>query len=324
MIEHLPPDVRLVISGRTTPPLPLARLRAAGQLAQIDNLALTVEDAAVLLGLDADDALARLLHEQTGGWLAGLQLAALWMAERGENDTFGGGYRYLYDYFMEEVVEPQPATLKSFLMHTAVLDVLSGGVCDAVTGRDDGQAMLERLEQLKLFIMPLDGKRQYYRYHPLFGEFLREWLRKRQPDVSDLHLRASVWCERNGTMEQALDHAFEAGNWERGAALINACAERGIDTRRWIERLPEPMRTASALTEPLSEREAEVLEMLSTGMSNPEIASKLIIAVSTVKTHVKNIYRKLDVDTRYEAMQRAREMDLLALRLERDYRRLIQ
>ena len=328
MIDHLPPGARLLIAGRSQPPLPLARHYLAGQLEQIDDLTFTHDEAAVLLGLPPGDEIARLLVQRTGGWLAGLQLAALWRRKGADAQAFCGSCRHVYDYFMEEVIAPQHPALQNFLLHTAILDPLRASVCNAVTGQQDAQALLERLERMNLFITPLDDERRTYRYLPLFADFLRAWLGRQVGELTplpELHLRASAAYERSGEFAHAIDHALEAGAWERAAVLIEQCAARGIDVTGWTARLPlDLLSSHPALVEPLSEREAEVLEMISTGMSNPEIASKLIIAVSTVKTHVKNIYRKLDVDSRYEAMQRAREIDLIRLRMEHEYRHRIQ
>jgi LuxR family maltose regulon positive regulatory protein len=325
IINHLPPHARLIIAGRSHPPLPLARLRSARQLEQINDLNFTMAEAAELLGLAPHDPNAHLLTERTRGWLAGLQLAALWCEKSDDPHAFGGSYRYLYDYFMEEVATPQPAGLRHFLLNTSVLDPLFAEICDALTEHNDSQTLLERLEQLNLFITPLDDVRRAYRYHPLFAEFLQEWLRRQQGDLMELYRKASHWYEQHGVTDKAIDHAFAAHDWERAAGMIAQVAQSGVDVTQWLNLLPEEMRISQPkLAEPLSEREAEVLELISKGKSNPEIASILIIAVSTVKTHVKSIYRKLDVDSRYEAMQRARARDLLSIRMETEFRRLIK
>lgn len=324
LIRHLPPNARLMIASRTLPPLPLARLRSTRRLNQIGELYFTVAESAELFGLDVNDEMARLLVERTQGWLAGLQLAALWLEQADDARAFSGSYRFLYDYFMEEVVASQPAALKQFLLSTSVLDPLFAEICDALTGHTDSQTVLERLEQQNVFIRPLDAERRVYRYHPLFAEFLQEWLKRQHGDVAALHHKASVWYEANQMLDKAIEHAIAARAWERAAALIEAYRHMGVDVEQWVRLLPSEMRPQKAVVEPLSERETEILQLLSKGMSNPEIASKLIIAVSTVKTHVKSIYRKLEVDSRYEAMQRARERDLLAIRMENEYRKLIK
>lgn len=320
IIDHLPPRTRLILAGRTYPPLPLARWRVSGRLAQIDDLSFTTGETAAFLGLAYDDAM--LLRERSGGWIAGLQLAALWLRGGGEARAFGAGYRHVYDYFMQEVFMPLPAVMQRFLLQTSIADPLSADLCNALTGRNDGQLSLERLEQINLFVTPMDELRRGYHYHPLFAEFLRECL-ARQGEGAALHERASVWYERQGALAAAVEHALDAQAWERAAGLIERCAAGGMDVSHWMTRLPSDLRPP-ALVAPLSDRETEILHMLLSGMSNPEIANRLIIAVSTVKTHVKSIYRKLDVDTRYEAMQRARELNLNQIRLEGEFRRLIK
>ena len=324
LIDHLPLYARLIIAGRTYPPLPLMRLLLSGQLNQIDDLNFRSDEVTHFLA--STEEAAALLAQHTEGWIAGLQLAKLWLESGADAQAFGAGYRHVYDYFMQEVFVPQPAPLQNFLLSTAILDPLCADLCNAVTGRNDGQVMLEWLEQLNLFIRPLDDLRHLYRYHPLFGDFLRECLsRQGMGDMAGLHLRAALWYEHSGDLSRAIDHVLEARAWDRAITLIERCALLGIDVQGWLARLPDDLRPAhTPLVEPLSDREAEVLHLISSGMSNPEIARRLIIAVSTVKTHVKNIYRKLDVDTRYQAMERARDLNLIQLRMENDFRRMIK
>ena len=330
LIDHLPPYSRLIIAGRTYPPLPLVRLQVAGQLAQLDDLNFSTDEIAQYLtdddaeGRSASDEAALVLAERTEGWIAGLKLAKLWLKSGADPRGFGAGYRHVYDYFMQEVFLLQSTLVQNFLLATAILDPLCADLCNAVIGVSDSQVMLERLEQLNLFIRPMDDVRRHYRYHPLFGDFLRECL-NRQGGALDLHVRASIWYEHSGDLAAAIEHSLGGHDWKRAAGLIERGAGRGMQVDGWLARLPEDVRPAQTmLVEPLSDRETEVLHLISTGMSNPEIARRLIIAVSTVKTHVKNIYRKLDVDTRYEAMQRARELNLIQLRMEVDFRRLIK
>jgi LuxR family transcriptional regulator, maltose regulon positive regulatory protein len=175
LLEHLPPNVHLVISSRIDPPLQLSRLRARNQMMEIDaaELSFTSEEAATFLngvmGLDlsAEDVAA--LEERTEGWIAGLQLAALSMRDRkdipGFLRAFSGSHRDVLDYLAEEVLERQPGQMREFLLQTSILDHLSGALCDALTGRSDGQEMLERLEKDNLFVVALDEERHWYRYH---------------------------------------------------------------------------------------------------------------------------------------------------------------
>jgi LuxR family maltose regulon positive regulatory protein len=198
LLGHLPPALRLVLASRSDPPMPLARLRAGGQLAELRaaELRFTAEEAAALLrealGGDLPAAAVAALADRTEGWAAGLQLAALSL--RGQADqagfvaAFGGSHRYVLDYLAEEVLDRQAEELRGFLLETSVLERLSGGLCDAVTGRADSQAMLEAIEQAGLFLVPLDEVRGWWRYHHLFADLLRARLQADQPGrVQALH-----------------------------------------------------------------------------------------------------------------------------------------
>jgi LuxR family maltose regulon positive regulatory protein len=207
LLEHLPLQMHLVIATREDPHLPLARLRARGQLTELRaaDLRFTPAEAAEFLNrvmglnLSAEDIAA--LETRTEGWIAGLQLAALSMQGRSDAasfiQAFTGSHRFVLDYLVEEVLQRQPEGIHSFLLKTAILDRLSGSLCDAVTGREDGKGMLETLERGNLFIIPLDDQRQWYRYRPLFAEVLQARLPDEQPDqVFSLHQRASGEWER--------------------------------------------------------------------------------------------------------------------------------
>lgn len=169
------------------------------------------------------------LESRTEGWIVGLQLAALSLKEQ-ENSgefiaSFTGNHRFVLDYLAKEVFSRQPGEIQEFLLHTSILDRLSAPLCNALTGRGDGQAMLERLEQANLFLIPLDYERSWYRYHPLFAEFLRERLNHTCPDQAPgLHERASAWYEGNGLISQAIVQALSAGLFPRAADLIESSA----------------------------------------------------------------------------------------------------
>src|SRR5215217_7818988 len=185
LLEHLPENAYLVIASRVDPPLPLSRLRARGQITEIGaaELAFTQEEAAE-------------------GWIAGLQLAALSMRDRkdvsGFIESFSGSHRDVLDFLAEEVLERQPDDVREFLLKTSILDSLTGPLCDALTGSNDGDEMLERLERENLFVVALDDERIWYRYHRLFADFLRGRLNRESSEyVGELHLNASEWNERN-------------------------------------------------------------------------------------------------------------------------------
>lgn len=260
LLEHLPPQMHLVITTREDPPLPLARLRARGQLTELraGELRFTPNEAAEFLnrvmGLDLSPEDIAALETRTEGWVAGLQLAALSMKGRSDAvsfiQAFTGSHRFVLDYLVEEVLQRQPEGIHSFLLQTSILDRLNGSLCDAVTGREDGKGMLETLERSNLFIIPLDDQRQWYRYHPLFAEVLQTRLMDDQPDqVFRLHQRTSEWYEHNGLAADAIRHALAAKDFGRAATLIELAVP---DMRRnrqetthtelgWLKALPDEL-----------------------------------------------------------------------------------
>jgi LuxR family maltose regulon positive regulatory protein len=256
LLEHLPPGLRLVLASRSDPPLPLARLRASGQLSELrtSDLRFTAEEASALLrevaGPVLPDAAVTALAARTEGWAAGLQLAALSL--RGRPDVagfvaaFSGSHRYILDYLTGEVLDGQPEQVREFLLETSVLERLNGGLCDAVTGRDDGQAMLERAEQAGLFLMPLDEVRGWWRYHQLFADLLRVRLQQERPGrVAALHRAAAAWYEEHELADDAVGHALAAGDTVWAARLIERHFDATLYLRsehataqRWLAALP--------------------------------------------------------------------------------------
>jgi LuxR family maltose regulon positive regulatory protein len=255
LLEHLPVNMHLVIASRDDPHLPLARLRAHGHLTELraTDLRFTSSEAAEFLnqvmGLDlsAEDIAA--LERRTEGWIAGLQLAAISM--QGHEDvtnfikSFTGSHRFVLDYLIEEVLGQQSESVQTFLLQTAVLNRMTGSLCDALTGKHNGKATLDMLEHANLFIIPLDNERRWYRYHHLFSDLLRRRLGQTQPDwAPTLHIRASEWYEQNGFIDEAIEHALRAEDFERAAHLIeehvDAIWGRGEHTklRRWLAGLP--------------------------------------------------------------------------------------
>ena len=248
LLEHLPPQVHLVIATREDPHLPLARLRARGQLTELRaaDLRFTPSEAAEFLnrvmGLDlsAEDITA--LETRTEGWIAGLQLAALSLQGRSDAagfiQTFTGSHRFVLDYLVEEVLQRQPERARNFLLQTAILDTLCGALCDAVTRQKHGPGMLERLERSNLFVVPLDDKRQWYRYHHLFADVLRAHVLEEQPDrLPALHRRASEWYEENGSRPDAIRHALRAQDFGWAADLIERAGplvEESSQTATWF------------------------------------------------------------------------------------------
>ena len=255
LLENLPPGLRVVVSGRADPPLPLARLRARGQLAELRaaDLRFTPEEAAALLGEAAGPGLpaaaAETLTARTEGWAAGLQLAALSL--RGHADpagfvaAFSGSHRFVLDYLADEVLDRQTSEVRAFLLETSVLERLTGALCDAVTGRPGSQAMLAGIERAGLFLVPLDEVRGWWRYHHLFADLLRARLQAEQPGrVQALHRAAAAWCEERDLADDAVRHALAAGDPAWAARLAERHVEtllgrsEGATLRRWLSALP--------------------------------------------------------------------------------------
>ena len=274
LIDHLPAQLRLIIASRVMPALPLGRLRGLGHLAELhtDDLRFTACEIGQLFDhLCVAQPELPAIQQRSEGWITGLQLA-LNGRTSDPLTSLTGKHRYIVDYFSEEIFDKQPPAIQDFLLQTAVLDTLSPELCDALIGQHDSRSLLDRLERENLFIRPLDESRRQFRYHNLFAEFLRSRLQAccDQNSIDELHRRAAAWYQANGLTRAS---------------------------------------TAEA-TIRLSQRELEVLRLIATGLSNHEIASELVVAVSTVKTHVKSIYRKLNVGSRFEAIERVRELPL--------------
>ena len=244
LLDHQPPQIHLIILSRTEPPLPLARLRVRGELLHLTagDLRFSSQETAILLnqvmGLSLEAAEVNALEARTEGWIAALRLAATALhatrsAERPRNIervvlAFAGDDRYVVDYLAAEVLANLPPEVQRFLLQTSILKRLNGPLCNAVcstepavTGQADGQLILERLERKNLFILPLDNKRAWYRYHRLFADFLQYRLKQTQADIIPiLNDRAAAWCEANGMIWEAIDYALAAQNYDRAASLI--------------------------------------------------------------------------------------------------------
>jgi LuxR family transcriptional regulator, maltose regulon positive regulatory protein len=258
LLEHLPPQMHLVVATREDPHLPLARLRARGQLTELRaaDLRFTPAEAAEFLSqiMDLDLSMEEVaaLESRTEGWIAGLQLAALSM--RGRDDiaqfvrAFAGDNRYIVDYLVEEVLQRQPEGVRSFLLQTSILDRLHGPLCDAVTGQEQGSARLEALERGNFFVVPLDDKRLWYRYHRLFADVLSAHLMAEQPDrVAPLHQRASEWYEQHGSAADAIRHALAAEDFAHAADLVELALPAMLRRRQvatmlgWLKALPDEL-----------------------------------------------------------------------------------
>lgn len=264
LVEHLPPQIHLVITTREDPNLSLPRLRARGQLTELRaaDLRFTADEAAEFLnpvmGLSLSAADIAALEDRTEGWIAGLQLAAISM--QGHQDatrfiqSFTGSHHFVMDYLVDEVLQQQSGSVQTFLLRTSILDRLCGSLCDAVLPdrSASGQETLEYLERANLFLVPLDDDRRWYRYHHLFAELLRQRLRhstasltgEEAGGVTELHRRASVWYEDNGLEIEAFQHAAAANDVARAERLIEGEGVplyfRGTvaPVLKWLESLP--------------------------------------------------------------------------------------
>jgi LuxR family maltose regulon positive regulatory protein len=267
LIDHMPPHMHVVIATRADPVLPLSRLRGRGQLIELGaaDLRFTPQETATLLNQVMDLGLSTqhvsALEARTEGWAVGLQMAA--HALQGTVSTaggdagqvsqfisaFAGSHRYVLDYLTDEVLLREPQGVQDFLLRTSILKRLCGPLCDAVTGQNDGQGMLEGLEAANLFVVPLDSQRHWYRYHHLFADLLTKRLTSLHADLlPELHRRASTWHERSGTIEEAIAHAISATDFERAARLVEQHAVQQMMSYRrestlgeWLQALPEEL-----------------------------------------------------------------------------------
>ena len=256
LVEHLPPRVHLVLGSRADPALPLARLRATGRLVEVRaaDLRFSPSEAAEYLngslGLRLDDEAVAALEARTEGWIAALQLAGLSLQDRPDAARFIQGFagddRFVVDYLVEEVLQRQSDETRRFLLQTSILDRLTGPLCDVVTEGDGGAARLTALDRANMFLVPLDDRRRWYRYHHLFADVLRARLLDERPaDIPDLHRRASDWFEAEGERPEAVRHALAANDWARAADLIELATpemqrtRRESTLRRWMASLPD-------------------------------------------------------------------------------------
>jgi LuxR family maltose regulon positive regulatory protein len=299
-LEHLPPQLHLVLATRSDPPLPLARLRARGQLVEVRAAELRLSPAETeiflraVMGLELPPEAIAALERRTEGWVAGLQLAALSL--RGRTDistflaTFTGGHRYILDYLSEEVISQQPTSIQVFLLHTSILGRLSASLCEAVTGQQESQTILETLERANLFVIALDDNREWYRYHHLFAEVLRNRLRQAEPTrVPELHRRASSWYEQHSMVAEAVIHALAIPDFERVVQVLEQAAMQSVQAIfpaqiqqmvGWFDALPDPLVRSRPL---LCVLHAQLLQV--SHASHEVIEARLCDAEQSLQSH---------------------------------------
>jgi LuxR family maltose regulon positive regulatory protein len=256
LLDHLPHNLHIIVSTRTDPPWPLGRFRASNQLIEIraQDLRFSIEEAAEFLNrtmglnLSLEDISA--LEERTEGWAAGLQLAALSL--QGRSDTpafvkaFTGSHLYVAEYLLEEVLQRQPDDVREFLLKTSILKRMNSGLCEAVTGCQDGRVILQSLHRENIFVIPLDNEAKWFRYHHLFADLLSARLQQTlsTKEIAVLQLCAADWYERNGFTLEAVSHAYAASDFERAASLLDHAGQKMIFTdqysvlKNWLDALP--------------------------------------------------------------------------------------
>jgi LuxR family maltose regulon positive regulatory protein len=255
LLEHMPANLHVVVGTRADPPLPLARMRARGELVEIRaaDLRFTDDEAATyfrdVAGLELDATAVEALASRTEGWVAALQLAGLSMQGRDDVAEFIAGFagddRYIVDYLVEEVLQRQTDPVRSFLLRTSILARMNASLCDAVTDGDEARATLEELDRANLFLVALDDRRNWYRYHRLFADVLQARLLDERPDeVPTLHRRASEWLAAHGDRAAAIRHAVAGRDFDRAADLVELATPEARRSRQegliqqWLEALP--------------------------------------------------------------------------------------
>jgi LuxR family transcriptional regulator, maltose regulon positive regulatory protein len=265
LVEHLPPQLHLILATRADPPLPISLLRARGRLLEVrtDELRCNPDEVVAFLEESASIQLSqdmiKAVTTRTEGWLVGLQLLSLSLHGHGDSGDFleelSGSQRYIFDYLIEEVFQSQSASVQTFLLHTSILKRLSASLCDAILEQSGSQQMLEQLERANLFIVSLDRQRRWYRYHALFAQALHQWLEQTRPTlIPILHYRASQWYAKHGRLNEAISYAITAQQWQWTADLIEQVYtliwgnNEHAMLRHWLEKLPaEVMRSRPRL-----------------------------------------------------------------------------
>ncbi len=255
MFENQPSNMHLVISSRSDPPWPLARLRVCNQITEVRSKDLRFSRDEVTQFLNeimnlklAPDQIEKLEH-RTEGWIAGLQMAAISMQNKDDIseflDGFSGKHRFVMDYLLEEVLSQQSQEIMDFLLKTSILTRLNAELCEFITGGKNSASILEQLEKLNLFLVPLDDQRNWYRYHHLFADLLQKQLQVKLPGLNcELHRSASIWFSKSGFISDAVNHAFKTEDMDFAASQIETHVQTLIKrgeigiTRKWMENLP--------------------------------------------------------------------------------------
>jgi LuxR family maltose regulon positive regulatory protein len=261
LIDHMPPQMHVIIASRSDPPLQLSQLRVRNHLLEIrqSDLRLQPEEANEFLnhcmGLNLSTSQVDILESRTEGWVAGLQLAALSLKEKDDVgafiNTFSGSHRFVIDYLADQVIANQPPEVKSFLQKTAILDRFTAQLCDEITGRDDSKVFLQYLEEINLFLIPLDDQREWFRYHHLFLDYLRVDI---EADIQrDIHLKVSEWYLEQGLYPEAVKHAILSEDTGQTIEAVLKAAPLAIEKATfttlfgWFDALPDQVVRQNAM-----------------------------------------------------------------------------
>ncbi len=256
LLEHLPPNLYLVIIGRADPPFSLSRLRASGLLTEFrsNDLRFSEEEIAIFLndrmGFNLTNKDIKALEARTEGWIASLQLAAISLKGREDKEdfisAFSGSHYYVIDYLVDEVMSHQPDELQFFLLHTSILDRFCASLCNSILEVKNSKDMIERLQEANLFLVQLDDERIWYRYHQLFADFLNQRLHEKYPKkIEEMHHRASLWFEKNGLISEAIDHSIAGEHFERAAYLVEGFGPEMMmkskfdQLEKWLDAMPK-------------------------------------------------------------------------------------
>lgn len=336
-LDHLPPSLRIVITVRQDPKLALARRRANGQLIEIQQCDLAFNSDECLLFLQGKFKIsvsqkdAEQLTRATEGWITGIQLAAMSSHNQDFNLALGSSdknlNRNMSDYLFEEVFSSQPERLQKFLILTAGIDKFCPALANTLNQIDDSYHIIKELEAANLFIVPLDNHRSWYRYHDLFRQFLLLHFHALSPvKQKEVHRYSALWFEQAGYYELAFQHAVKLNDWDKCETIFPMIAqeknELGLQhslpnflttlpdslalalSQKYIDSAPSSTKSSANndLIEPLTKREAQVMALVQKGLTNKEIAKALFISLNTLKVHIRNLYGKMGVENRTQAL----------------------
>lgn len=333
-LDHLPSSIRVVMTSRDLPDVNLSRRRANGQLLHLSVEDLRFNDTEAVtffqefMALQSGAQTAAALGQKTEGWVAGMQLVALSLKQKTTQAEAllhtQALDRHISDYLLDEVFGVQSPELQQFLMLSALTPRFCAGLCNAICQRSDGLQVITQLESSDLFLVALDNHRTWYRYHDLFRRFLLQRI-SQWPDAQRLACseRALEWLEGNGYYDDAVELCLQQALWPQAVRLLNSDwvqAEVAYQQKRlhWLEQIPEPVlkrdaelsvsaepvaeETLPTGIEPLTRREQAVLQLIGEGLSNKAIAEQLHISLNTLKVHIRNLYGKIGVENRTQAL----------------------